>query len=294
MKVDLHVHTNNSDGEYSVEEILKFCESCNIKILSITDHDSVDGYLKLSKNFKSVFSGEIISGVELSFRHNGRLFDVLGYNVDINIMNDWINKRYSKENQINKQKIILKEMIKLYKDLGFKFNDNISISTGLKSEAYNKVILTLKENKENLKLEKELDKSNFYKKHHTNPMSKYYIDETMGLPTLREAVDIIKKAGGVSVLAHSCAYGFSSKELDEFVVNSIDCGVDGIELKYPAHTKLDEIKLLKYCKEYNLFATCGSDFHGENIKKCIKLGVGYKNYEFSIVDIKDFMLKIKK
>ena len=50
MYVDLHIHTNNSDGQYSIEDILKKCEKAKLKIISITDHDSVQSYIKMSNN----------------------------------------------------------------------------------------------------------------------------------------------------------------------------------------------------------------------------------------------------
>ena len=57
--IDLHTHTNHSDGTDSVEEILKNAEKNNIEILSITDHDSVDAYFELERNpnLRQLFSG---------------------------------------------------------------------------------------------------------------------------------------------------------------------------------------------------------------------------------------------
>ena len=184
-------------------------------------------------------------------------------------------------------------MIHLYKKLGFIFNENFSISTGLKSEAYNKVILAIKSNKDNLKLENDLNKPNFYKKHHTNPKSKYYIDETFGLPTLEESIDLIHSAGGIAILAHSCAYGFQTNELENFITFAIKSGIDGLELKYPTHTYSDEEKIKKYCEKFKLLTTCGSDYHGDKIKQGINLGKGHKNYRFKDSDIVEILAKLK-
>ena len=65
--IDLHTHTNHSDGTDSVEEILKNAERSNIEILSITDHDSVGAYFELEENpnLRNLYSGKIIVGSEL-------------------------------------------------------------------------------------------------------------------------------------------------------------------------------------------------------------------------------------
>ena len=52
--IDLHCHTTNSDGTWTVEELLKKAQEINLEVLSITDHDSVKSYLKYKKikNYK--------------------------------------------------------------------------------------------------------------------------------------------------------------------------------------------------------------------------------------------------
>ena len=47
--IDLHMHTNHSDGTDTVEELLKNAENSNLEIISITDHDSIDAYYELEK-----------------------------------------------------------------------------------------------------------------------------------------------------------------------------------------------------------------------------------------------------
>jgi len=47
--IDLHVHTNHSDGTDSLEELLKNAEKAKLEVISITDHDSIDAYLEIEK-----------------------------------------------------------------------------------------------------------------------------------------------------------------------------------------------------------------------------------------------------
>ena len=290
MLVDLHMHTSRSDGQYSTEEVLNFCRKLNLDIISITDHDTVDAYFDLDK--LNTFNGRIINGVELSFGLNGRLYDILGYNINLQVINNWLDEKYPKKEQLNKQKYILAKMQEIYSKLGFSFDKNITLSTGLKSEAYTKMIMSLLSYPHNLQLEPELDKPNFYKKHHTNTDSKYYVDETINLPNIKEAIDIIHKAGGLAVLAHSGAYGFNEQELSNFIQLAIDNGIDGIELKYPSHSEEQEKIMLEFSQKHNLLTTGGSDFHGEKIKPQVNLNITYGDHRLTEKDIVSLLNRI--
>ena len=290
MLIDLHMHTSRSDGQYSTEEVLKFCNELNLEIISITDHDTIDAYYDINK--PNAFNGRIIKGIELSFGLNGRLYDILGYNIDLQVIGKWLNEKYPKEEQLKKQQYILAKMQEIYSNLGFTFDKNIPLSTGLKSEAYTKMIMSLLSYPKNLQLEPELDKPNFYKKHHTNTASKYYVDETINLPSIKEAIDTIHKAGGVAILAHSGAYGFNENELCDFIELAIKNGIDGIELKYPAHTPEQEKTILEFVKKHNLITTGGSDFHGEKIKPQVSLNITYGEHQLTEKDIISLLNKI--
>ena len=59
--IDLHIHTNNSDGTDSVEELLKKAQELKLDYISITDHDTCKAYNKLKEmNVPEIFSGKII------------------------------------------------------------------------------------------------------------------------------------------------------------------------------------------------------------------------------------------
>ena len=64
--IDLHIHTTNSDGTDSVEEILKKAEKLKLNYISISDHDTCKGYDELKNiDVESIYSGKIIPGIEL-------------------------------------------------------------------------------------------------------------------------------------------------------------------------------------------------------------------------------------
>ena len=62
--IDLHMHTNNSDGTDSVKDILKKAQEKGLKYISITDHDNCNGYLELEKiDVKKYSNGKIVPGI---------------------------------------------------------------------------------------------------------------------------------------------------------------------------------------------------------------------------------------
>ena len=87
--IDLHVHTVNSDGDFTTKETLIEAEKKGVKILSITDHNNINAYEDLKKlPVKELFSGKIIIGTELEFAKDGRLFDMLGYGFNLELLKD--------------------------------------------------------------------------------------------------------------------------------------------------------------------------------------------------------------
>lgn len=291
-KVDLHFHTINSDGAFSTVEILKMCEEKNLEIISITDHCSVQAYCDI-KNDDLKFDGLIIAGIELSFSKDGTVYDVLGYGIDIDVINSWLNKKFEPQVMFKNQENILENMKNLYTKLGIKFDNGLKITKGKIGEAYNLIKQSALKFEENRIVAPELFQTMFFKKHHTNKKSRFYIDESKIYPSLKECLEIIHRAGGISSLAHSGAYGFSSQELYEYINYAIDCGVQGLELKYNCHTYEDESLIKGLALKHNLYLTGGSDFHGGKIKQNVKLGEISYNRCILDTDISKFLENVK-
>lgn len=99
--IDLHLHTNHSDGTDSVEELLENAERQKIEIISITDHNSVGAYYELEKNpeMRRKFSGEIVIGSEIKAIFNDINIEILAYGIN------YKNINIKKENKTNIKKM---------------------------------------------------------------------------------------------------------------------------------------------------------------------------------------------
>lgn len=276
--IDLHMHTVYSDGDKTVEELLKLCEEQKLEYISITDHDNCMQYKDEALN-KGLFSGKIIKGSELHAVHNNRKYEILAYGIDIEILNKWYQKYYSDEKLIESQKYAANKLIEIFNKLGIKYNlDNIEWPTKPTEFVERRMYKDAFSYPENKEIFGEYNDSNFglfFRKEITNPESPFFMPP-FGLPEHKEVVEAIHNAGGKAFLAHPFEYKF------EDTIGFIDeirkiAELDGIEVYHPSSADDDKKDILyEYARKNKLYISGGSDFHGTP-KPDIKVGVGRGN-----------------
>lgn len=273
--IDIHTHTTYSDGSSSVEEILKEANSANINIFSITDHNTIDAYDEVKK-LRYLFSGNIISGVEITTTYKGETIEVLGYGFDLDKM-----KKLLSENVLTFEEKQLKEfeLIKnQYKKIGVKFKEeNIVFDPKVESSrvAFVKEIKKYPDNFKFFLYESSITTdSGFTRNEVYNPKSPLYVDESSLFPSLEKTIDMIHSAGGLAFLAHVYAY---SSNISEELINILDnYNLDGLECFYTTFTDEQSKYLVDLCKKRSLYMSGGSDFHGTR-KVNHNLGTGRGN-----------------
>ena len=263
--IDLHIHTNHSDGKYSAKEILCIAQEKSLKAISFCDHNVLGAYQELENiDAKKYFSGKIISGIEFDMVYQGELFHILGYNFNVEKLNKskYIDKN-NEEQLIAIENNILETLKSVCQKLGIKLSDNLEIKSP--NEAANDLIKAdmMKYEENNEILDELLGKDrkiSFWRGHITNPESPFFIDFTKGLPTPEEIAEEIHNAGGIVVLPH--VFEYKSCDNKKFLNDMYNLGIlDGVECIHTKHSQ-EQINYLKqYCKEKNLIMTAGSDFH---------------------------------
>ena len=279
--IDLHIHTSYSDGTDNLVEVLEKAEEKKLEYISITDHDNCNAYIELNKiDVSKYYKGKIIPGIEIKCGYKGRLIEILGYKIDTKKMNEWADTFYK-----DKTKAILQQKyFDLLYDKSLQMNLKLSPKEEIKFDSnkdwasvtiYNE-IKSHPENQELVPTDFWESFNNFSKKYCGNKEHILYIDKTKDYPTLQEAIDAIKQAGGLVFLPHLFIYKWASNiyELIEDIL--IHYEIDGIEC-YHSEFNDDNIKYLKkICKDKNYFMSGGSDYHGSN-KKGIDMAVGKGN-----------------
>ena len=257
-RFDLHLHSNNSDGSDTPQELLQKVLDANIEIFALTDHDTVAGISTMRNivppNFK------FIPGIELTSKARGVKCHILGYNIDEN--NSALIDLIEKGKQL--RKIKLETRIKFLED---KWNIELRKDELDWLYSRNSVVKT---HIANIIVNRGLAENNI------EAMNKYLDGCKTGNTRFdgAEAINTIKAAGGIPVWAHPLGgEGEEHLEKEEFLSRletMIDCGIQGLECYYSRYTA-SEIEFLKDCANKNgLYITGGSDYHGQN--KTVLLG----------------------
>ena len=121
--IDIHMHTVYSDGDKTVEEVLKMCEEKKLEYISITDHDTCKQYEDEALKNNKVFTGKIIKGTELHARFEDKNIEILGYGIDTNIITEWTKKYYSDEKLREQQVICYKRMLDIFDKHGIIYDE---------------------------------------------------------------------------------------------------------------------------------------------------------------------------
>ncbi len=251
---DLHMHTTLSDGALTVEELLQRLKEKEIKLFSITDHNHALAYDHITDD-----SLNIIKGTEITTSYNGTIIEILGYNIEPSVINEWYMNFYSDENmQLNELKLF-EELVSLSNQLGYSIDSNLKMKEIIKGESKKTVFYHLAETLDNFEFKTYKE---FFRKGLSNPESQWFIDEGRYYPSIQEVIDLIHKAEGVAILAHPYEYGFDS--FDTLFESLIEAGVDGIECFHPSCAMINSVNLVKYCMDHKLLASGGSDFHRDS------------------------------
>lgn len=269
--IDLHIHTTSSDGSDEPEDILIKAQQSRLEYISITDHDSIGAYKKLEKiKISSCFKGKIIPGCEFSAVHNGKSIEILGYGINLEAISS--TGIVSDEKFLERENEYLKKLMEVCKNLNLTYSGNLSIKSGkyFATQVMHSDLRKYPENEELLTKEIWGSLNVFYRTCVTNEDSPFFLDQMKNYPTVQEACNLIKKAGGKAFLAH--LYGYFADDHTEFLDSILSLNaLDGIECYHSLHT-MDRTKyLLNYCNEHNLYACGGSDYHGK-LKPTVKIG----------------------
>ena len=276
--IDLHIHTNNSDGSEDVVEILKRAQKRKLSHIAITDHESINGHFQLRDiNVKDYYDGVIIPGIELKNYYKDRVIDILAYNIDIDKFNEYLIKNYANKTHRILEEKNLKHFYKQGKGYGLVL-DPIDTIKWDKDKEWGSVVFynELKKHPEN---EKKVPKdlwdsfSNFKKDYVYNRNNMFFLDKKDDYPSPFETVKAVHEAGGLAFLAHVYEYKWVDNKIEYITQLVKDSNIDGVECYYSNFTDEQTNELLNYCKNNNLYISGGTDFHGKP-RPAVDVGIG--------------------
>ncbi|OGO36726.1 MAG: phosphatase [Chloroflexi bacterium RBG_16_57_8] len=255
-KVDLHVHTNASDGRYPPAEVIRRAARAGLGVIAITDHDTVGGIAPALEAARSVPGLRVIPGVEINTDVPSGEAHVLGYFIDhshlelLALLSDMRDSR-----QDRGQKMVAK-----LEKLGMPVSwGRVKEIGGTESIGRPHIAQAMLEKGYISSIREAFDR-------YIGWGGPAYVERAKVSPA--EATRLILRASGLPVLAHPLTIG----EPEAMILELKTAGLVGIEVYYGGYSAPDISRLLTWAGKYELIATGGSDFHGLDEKAETPLG----------------------
>ena len=256
--IDLHSHTNQSDGSCSPEQLVEEAVRAGVTTLGITDHDTFAGYDQALGAADSA-GLELVCGIELSTKLHSHSVHLLGYFFGSNGLTEF--RRWVLELQASRRERNVRLAQRL-RELGF----DITIE---EAEARGRG-MTGRPHFAQIMVEKG------YVSGFREAFDEYLDESAKGYvyrhePQFAEGVEHIREAGGVASLAHPIRV---NGDVPALMPELRDAGMNAIEAYHSDHDAEHTAMYLALAKQYGMLVTGGSDFHGD-VKPGVKLGTGY-------------------
>ena len=254
--IDFHTHSNASDGALSPGELVNLAVEKGLKYIALTDHNNVDGLVAAANTAKKC-GINFINGIEISCERNTHIIGLF-------------LKRFD---EINNKAAIRREYIEQsLKNYGYT-KEKYETLRGAR-DAFIKMMIDT---------DKGSDKT-FVIEHFLQPPFGY-----------GEAIDMIHRSGGLAILAHpNSTKGIDSNNLQEFICELKQYGIDGIEVYQSGQTDDYTNFVADLARKNDLLVSGGSDFHNLNkINREIGMYGDIDNRKMIPVDILDELLQNK-
>jgi predicted metal-dependent phosphoesterase TrpH len=266
--IDLHAHTDESDGTFTPDQLVRSAAALGLEALGICDHDTFAGWERAVAPAERA-NLDLVCGVELSTRlrqkpgTRGKTVHLLGYFLSgppPAAFAEWLKDLQEKRRDRNRRMVARLQSLGLDVTIG----EVEALGRSLAGRPHFARILVGKGYVANL--QEAFDQ-------YLGESARGYVEREE--PELAEAIGRIAAAGGLSSLAHPVRLGRNPAALEQLVASLREMGLAGIEVYHSDHG-LSEVEFyLSLARRYGLAVTGGSDFHGEN-KPEVRLGTGLR------------------
>ncbi len=254
-RVDLHVHTTASDGSLTPAEVVQLALDRGLAAIALADHDTLAGFAEAQASAEGT-GLEVVPGVEISSDWPVGDFHILGLYVD-----PWdgpLNESLAamRAARLHRARKMLEKLAALGMPLdweevaafanGSSVVGRLHVARAMVRRGYVPAIPEAFQ-------------------HYIGRDGPAYVPRLRMTPV--EVIGLIRRAGGIAVLAHPAASG-----LVEHIPILASLGLQGIEVFYPSHSLEDVKVLLRLARQYRLLVTGGSDFHGFGVGEGAPLG----------------------
>lgn len=246
MYADLHLHTHFSDGTYSPEELAGHGRRCELSVMSLTDHDTVEGCARMATACEAL-GIDFIPGTELTCDCDSTELHLLGYFIDP----EHPRLRQSMERFQEVRQNRIREMVDSLNKMSVRItSDEVLELANCHSPGRPHIARVLVKNGVCASVDDAFER--FLKRGRPAWVPKFKISAA-------DAIQLIHDVGGLAVLAHPGLY-----RADEVIPQLVDAGMDGIECFHSRHGNAAIEHYLRVAGRFRLLPTGGSDCHGMN------------------------------
>ena len=259
-KVDFHIHTTASDGEATPTQIVKRAKELDYDIIAITDHDNTNGIAEGMIAAEAV-GIKLVPGIEIAVVTEEETgLHMLGYNIDIEnealktFLDEMVQRRVERNEQL----------FRVLQEMGYDISRD-DIEVGKNDFIGKPLIARALVSKGYIAEEKQAFGREILGSAKCRAVKKVK-------PLAKDAIAVIKEAGGTPVLAHPIqTRGIGRPGSEQFYTN-IDKiigrlkrqGLKGLECFHPDQDFEQSMRFVEMAEKYHLHITRGSDFHGKD------------------------------
>lgn len=260
--IDLHTHTNRSDGAYSPEALMQLAGEAGIDALAITDHNQI---LPNLEELSGKYGVTLIRGCEFSTMYrmkNGRNVELHVVGLDFDPAHPQIQE-VLRQNQLDRKPYIDSILARLHE-------------WGIEIGTYETLLAKNPETKHlgRMAIAREMVQAGFVSSVE-EAMDLYigafgerraYVKNNAQYVDLRSCISAIRAAGGIPILAHLYYYQLSEEENRRLLADfrSLTGPIGGMEVYYGRYDTAQRQRLLELSREFDLYPSAGSDFHGQD------------------------------
>ncbi|MFH1093569.1 MAG: PHP domain-containing protein [Candidatus Omnitrophota bacterium] len=243
--IDLHVHTNYSDGTFSPQEVTRYASEIELAAIAITDHDSVDGIIPAMEEAKNR-DLEIIPGVELSAEIEDFEIHIIGLLIDW--QEPWFNEQLKKIRNARIER--MQKMVEKLNELGIGIKLEEVLALSCEQGAVGRLHLARA----------------LYEGGYTYSIRQAFARfigrngpcyEKRMVIAPKEAIDMIRKVKGIPIFAHP-----GNMQHDEVIPELKNYGLMGIEVLHIDQNSSASNHYKQLAQKHGLLLSGGSDCHG--------------------------------
>ena len=253
-RADLHVHTTASDGTLTPEQVVLEAARIGLGAVGIADHDTVCG-IESGLAAAETVGIVLMPGVEINTDYGKDEIHILGYFIDHRSPSLTANLERQRSARFERGKRIVERLNELGVNVSF---DRVQEIAGGGAIGRPHIARALVESG--------------YAGSMNGAFGKFLVRGAPGYVarhklTPFQAVDMVREAGGVAVIAHP-----GINKHDELIPKLVEAGVQGIEAHHTEHSPIQAKHYAEVARQYDLIVTGGSDSHGPDNLKTIAIG----------------------